>query len=55
MMESQDPKNTLDRGSNFKLERYKYILQEIRSLNENVHKYQYLRQNVDEAGWLITV
>jgi MFS family permease len=28
-----------DLSSEFKLERYKYILQEIRSLNENLHKY----------------
>lgn len=49
MMESQDPKNTLDRGSNFKLERYKYILQEIRSLNENVHKYLTLFQTLATA------
>lgn len=30
----------------FKLERYKYILQEIRSLNENTHKYLTLFQTL---------
>ena len=30
----------------FKVERYKYILQEMRSLNENVHKYLALYQTL---------
>jgi hypothetical protein len=36
-------------SSEFKLERYKYILQEIRSLNENVHRYLALYQTLATA------
>src|SRR6266571_8736901 len=38
----QLPKNMDD----FKLERYKYILQEIRAINENTHKYLTLFQTL---------
>ena len=43
-----DHKNT-DPGADFKLERYKYILQEIYSLNDNVHKYLSLFQTLVTA------
>src|SRR5258708_14054402 len=39
-----DIKQNKDYILEFKLERYKYILQEIHSLNENIHKYLTLFQ-----------
>ena len=38
-----------NRGNDFKLERYKYILQQIHSLNENIHKYLTLFQTLTTA------
>ena len=38
-----------DQIANFSLERYKYILEEIRSLNENIHKYLALFQTLATA------
>ena len=42
-MSNQQPSN---KSEEFKLERYKYILEELRSLNENVHKYLTLFQSL---------
>lgn len=42
---SATPQNT-SQDAEFQLERYKYILEEIRSLNENVHKYLTLFQTL---------
>lgn len=39
----------LSEGKDFKLERYKYILQELRSLNDYVHKYLALFQSLTTA------
>jgi uncharacterized membrane protein len=48
-----------DQSISFKLERYKFILQEIHSLNENVHKYLTLYQTIAStiigAGILVFV
>ncbi len=48
-----------DQSISFKLERYKFILQEIHSLNENIHKYLSLYQTLSTtiigAGILIFV
>lgn len=44
-----DPFNKSDVIQEFYLERYKYILQEIRSLNENIHKYLTLFQTLATA------
>jgi hypothetical protein len=41
--------NTGDTKSAFKLERYKFILQQINTLNENVHKYLTLYQTLATA------
>lgn len=38
-----------EKGKEFKLERYKYILQELRSLNEHVYKYLTLFQSLATA------
>ena len=38
-----------DKKSEFKLERYKFILQQINTLNENVHKYLTLYQTLATA------
>ena len=43
---SNEEKN---RGSEFKLERYKYVLQQLNSLNENHHKYLTLYQTLMTA------
>lgn len=44
-------------GSEFKLERYKYILQQLNALNENIHKYLTLFQALLTAvvGGIVTV
>ena len=39
-------KSEPDRGPDFMLERYKYILQQIHFLNENIHKYLALFQTL---------
>jgi hypothetical protein len=38
-----------DQDDNFRLERYKFILEEIHSLNENIHKYLALYQTLATA------
>lgn len=38
-----------DKGSDFKLERYKFILQEVHTLNDNLHKYLALFQTLTTA------
>jgi hypothetical protein len=43
---NQRNKRDDNRDIDFKLERYKYILQEIHSLNENLHKYLTLFQTL---------
>ena len=45
-MENQSDQN---RGVEFKLERYKFVLQQIHSLNENIHKYLTLFQTLATA------
>lgn len=44
-----DNSNNTDIVQEFYLERYKYILQEIRALNENIHKYLSLFQTLATA------
>jgi heme/copper-type cytochrome/quinol oxidase subunit 2 len=46
-----------DKSSEFKLERYKYILQQLHSLNENIHKYLTIFQVLITAivGGIVTV
>lgn len=41
-----DNEKASEKGKEFKLERYKYILQELHSLNDNVHKYLNLFQGL---------
>lgn len=41
-----DERQIIDQGNDFKLERYKYILEQIHALNENVHKYLALFQTL---------
>jgi len=48
-IDMQKPNLGAERGAEFKLERYKYILKEIRFLNENVHKYLSLFQALATA------
>jgi hypothetical protein len=44
-----DNEDKADRGHDFKLKRYEFILQEIRALNENIHKYLTLFQTLITA------
>jgi hypothetical protein len=46
MLDSEDK---ADPGHDFKLKRYEFILQEIRALNENIHKYLTLFQTLITA------
>jgi hypothetical protein len=49
-LDNQDySSNKLDLVKDFYLERYKYILQEIHTLNENIHKYLSLFQTLATA------
>lgn len=45
----QDPSPRGEKAADFELERYKFILQEIRFLNENTHKYLTLFQTLATA------
>ena len=49
MSNKQNANSSTTNGSEFKLERYKYILNEIHFLNENVHKYLSLFQTLATA------
>lgn len=45
----EGPKNDNIRATEFKLERYRYILQQLNSLNDNHHKYLTLFQTLSAA------
>ena len=49
MDNKQNPSQATDQGEDFKLERYKFILQEIHSLNENNHTHLNLFQTLTTA------
>ncbi|MDF5707084.1 MAG: hypothetical protein PUP90_05220 [Nostoc sp. S4] len=49
MTEPYQDTQDYNQGSDFKLERYKYILQQIHFLNENIFKYMYLFQTLATA------
>lgn len=44
-----EPRSDIDPSVNFKLERYKFILQQLHALNENVYKYLTLFQTLATA------
>lgn len=46
---SSDNPEKLNKGDDYKLERYKYILQQLHTLNENNHKYLSLYQALATA------